>query len=478
MYTPNGKTFPHTPLRLGREQKSLTKIGLDRRGTTRQIGTLAVVPFRRSEIVMVAPMNNRKSDSPRQNSSGHPVPDRLVGTERFIKLEQESKAPKIGPDGPFFKADSPELAEWIETGGNVGLNLGDLVALDIDSYEFEQLANEQLPRTFSVRSGGGPPGEHRYFRCEWSGRRVFNKDGELGSVRSGNWYLVVPPSVHPETGDQYQVLRDTQITPIPEIQLQDFLKEATDRYGTTTANTGGGGGGGGGGCVGGSPIPEIPSEYPSRDVEWTVAKKWLKSNGLLDELKYSTGDRSGREFLVAKCLAEGGFSADTIADVLDRFPHNSKWHQRGTDYCNRTVKKAILAACNDEFVEFSQTGDMDSNTSESRKTEESGRSRTLRGGVLEMVNDNVNNHVTEKNGSVVVRSGVVHVDPEASDNQWDYMGLLFGEFEEEEEDLGKIVNWEYGEYNNKDYKNLGNRDPEELRLAAKALEQLADNIED
>jgi len=422
-------------------------------------------------------MYNTKSNSPRQNSSGHSVPDRLVGTERFIKLEQESKAPKIGPDGPFFKADSPELAEWIENGGNVGLNLGDLVALDVDSHEFRQLANDQLPSTFSVRSGSG--GEHRYFRCEWSGRRQFSTDGsDMGSVRSGNWYLVVPPSIHPETGEEYHVLRDNPITPIPDIQLQDFLDDATDRYGTATANTGRGGGGGGGGCVGGSPNPEIPSEYPSRNVEWTTAKKWLKSNGLLDKLELSTGDRSGREFLVAKCLAEAGCSEGTIADVLDRFPHNSKWHQRGTDYRNRTVKKAIVAACNDEFVNFSRTDDMTASAVESRKTEESGEGRTLQGGVLEMVDDNISNHVTEKNGSVVVRSGVVHVDPEASDNQWNYMGLLFGEFEEEEEDLGKIVNWEYGKYNNKDYKNLGNRDPEELRLAAKALEQLADNVED
>lgn len=297
-------------------------------------------------------MYNTISNSAGQNSSGQPVPSRLAGTERFIKLEQESKAPKVGPDGPFFKADSPELAKWIENGGNVGLNLGDLVALDIDSHEFRQLANDQLPSTFSVRSGSG--GEHRYYRSEWSGRRQFSTDGsDIGSVRSGNWYLVVPPSIHPETGERYHVLRDTPITPVPEIQLQDFLEEATDRWGTATASTGGAAAGG----AGGTSLPKIPEEYPERDGNWKTTKRWLKSNGLLGKLKLHTGDRSAREFLVAKCLAEGGFSEDTIADAMDRFHAQSKWHQRGQKYQNRTVRKAIVAACDDEHVAFKSPDD-------------------------------------------------------------------------------------------------------------------------
>jgi hypothetical protein len=49
MNTHDRKTFPHTPLRLWREQKSLTEIGLDRRGMTVRLVPWLVVPFRRSE---------------------------------------------------------------------------------------------------------------------------------------------------------------------------------------------------------------------------------------------------------------------------------------------------------------------------------------------------------------------------------------------------------------------------------------------
>ena len=161
--------------------------------------------------------------------------------------------------------------------------------------------------------------------------------------------------------------------------------------------------------------------------------------------------------------------------MLDRLSHNAKWHSRGSDYQQRTVRNAIVAAVNDPYVEFSENGDMDGNTSESRKTEESDTRRTLQGGVLDMVDDNVSNHVTTKNGSGVVRSGLVEVQTE--DNSWEYVGVLFGEIEEEEEDLGTVVNWEYNQYNSKNYNDLGTRSPEELRLAAEALEQLADELE-
>jgi hypothetical protein len=93
-----------------------------------------------------------------------------------------------------------------------------------------------------------------------------------------------------------------------------------------------------------------------------------------------------------------------------------------------------------------------------------------------MVDDNVTNHVTVKSesGDRVVRSGVVEVDNDG--NSWDYTGILFGEITEEE-DLGTVVSWEFNQYNSKNYNDIGDRDPEELRLAAEALNELADELE-
>jgi hypothetical protein len=398
------------------------------------------------------------------------IPEQLHSYSRFIKLESESKAPKVSPEGPFYNADDPELESWIQNGGNVGLNLGELVAFDVDSDRFRQIAENSLPDTFSIRTGSG--GEHRYYRSEWSGKRQFsNGETDLGSVRSGNWYTVVPPSIHDETGNEYTVLHDRQIQPVPEIQIQDFLAEISEE-----TNSQHSGGGGGGGCVGSSSISEIPSEYPNQSAQWSTLRNWLSANGLLEALNQTvSSDWSGLEFKLSKCLAEGGFSEESISDALDRLHRNSKWHSRGSDYKTRTVRNAITAAVNDPYVEFSSTGDMTGNTVESRKTESGEESTGFRGGVLDMVDDNVSNHVTKKNGSGVVRSGLVEVQTE--DNSWEYVGVLFGEIEEEEDDLGTVVNWEYNQYNSKNYNDLGTRSPEELRLAAEALEELADELE-
>jgi hypothetical protein len=282
------------------------------------------------------------------------IPEQLVGESRFIKIKSESKRPEHSPEGPFFEAESQELANWIQGGGNVGLNLGPLVALDVDSDQFKQLAHKHLFETFSVRSGSG--GEHWYYRCDWDGRAQFTNDnGDLGSIRSGNWYVVIPPSIHPN-GNQYEVIRDKPIRTVADSQLDDFIQAVNE-----TANTAGGGGqlgGGGGGCVGGSPVPSIPPEYPERPATWETAKGWLSANGLLESLnRTASSDWSGLEFKLAKCLAEGGFSESSISTVLDRLPHSSKWHRRDGQYRRRTVRKAIVSACEDSYVSFDESPD-------------------------------------------------------------------------------------------------------------------------
>jgi hypothetical protein len=95
-----------------------------------------------------------------------------------------------------------------------------------------------------------------------------------------------------------------------------------------------------------------------------------------------------------------------------------------------------------------------------------------------MVDDDVKSHVTITNdsGDKVVRSGVVEV--ENNGNEWEYVGVLFGDIEEEDEELGTVVNWEYNQYGSKNYNDLGDRSAAELRQTAEALVQLADKIEE
>ena len=400
------------------------------------------------------------------------IPKQLHGYERLIKLEPESKAPVASPEGPFYSVDDTELRNWIQNGGNVGLNLGELVALDVDTDRFREIAENSLPDTFTVRTGSG--GEHRYYRSEWSGKRQF-KDGEidLGSVRSGNWYTVIPPSIHDETGNQYTVLHDRPIQPVPELQIQDFLADVSEE--SDSQHSGGGGGGGGGGCVGGSSIPQIPSEYPNQSVEWSTLRNWLSANGLLESLNRTvSSDWSGLEFKIAKCLAEAGFSETSISDAMSRLHHESKWHSRGSDYRTRTVRKAIVAACNDDYVDFSETGDMTGNTVESRKTESGAKDTGFKGGD-NMVDFNDTESVLAKEsnaeGSTAVKA--VKVEGKDGNDEFEFVSLRKGSLRERETadgDTALVVDIDDTNGN-----SVGS--PDDLDVVIDALEQLKEELE-
>jgi hypothetical protein len=82
-----------------------------------------------------------------------------------------------------------------------------------------------------------------------------------------------------------------------------------------------------------------------------------------------------------------------------------------------------------------------------------------------------------KNGSTVCRAGIEHIDPNKPDMEsWDTVSLLFGNLEQDSE-FGEIPEWENNQYGDQNTKQLGNRSASELRLAAEALETLAEHKE-
>jgi len=398
------------------------------------------------------------------------IPEQLREYNRLIRLETESKAPTISPEGPFYRADDDDLQSWIQSGGNVGLNLGELVALDVDSDTFRKTANKLLPETFTVRSGSG--GEHRYYRSEWSGNRQFSdNERDLGSIRSGNWYVVIPPSIHPN-GEPYEVLRDIPIQPVPKAQINDFLSEIESE---TAGKTSQHGGAAAAGRVGG--IPAIPSEYPNQPAEWSTLKKWLSQNGMLKSLnKTASRDWSGLEFKVAKCLAEGGFSEMAISDALDRLHHNSKWHSRGLGYRKRTVRNAIVAAVEDPYIDYSNTGDMTGNTVESRKTESGVKDTGLKGGE-NMTDFTEKESVLAKEsndeGSTAVKAVKIEgYDPD-DDSNFDFVSIRKGNLRERETadgDTALVV-----DIDDTNGKSIGAAD--DLDVVIDALEQLKAELE-
>lgn len=308
------------------------------------------------------------------------IPAELESTEpTFIRLASQSKAPRAGEGsvkGPHFHRDDDELQSHIQNGGNVGRVLkDDVVAIDVDS---EDLIKHivHLPKSLIIKSGGSGFSFHYYYRCtdyHNNQTKLTVQQSDLGSIRSGNAYCAVPPSIHPESQNQYEIYQNQELADLDKSDLTELLAE----FNRDSQHHAGGGSGGGTGQHGvGSPSGHsepIPEEYPNKEVDLSRTKSWLKSNGFLSDLnRTASSDWSGLEFKLAKCLAEGGFSSESIYNTLDRLSHRSKWYNQDENYRKLTVQKAIESAVDDEFVDFS-TGDMEPlEGSESRKTESSG----------------------------------------------------------------------------------------------------------
>jgi hypothetical protein len=110
-----------------------------------------------------------------------------------------------------FVANAVNLRLWVgERRCNVGLRTGEsgYVVVDTDTEEAERWVREHLPETpLKARSGGGST--HRYYAAP-PRKEIRNAQGWRGirglDVRGQGGYIVLPPSVHPETGERYRWL--------------------------------------------------------------------------------------------------------------------------------------------------------------------------------------------------------------------------------------------------------------------------------
>jgi hypothetical protein len=169
-------------------------------------------------------------------------------------------------------------------------------------------------------------------------------------------------------------------------------------------------------------------------------------------------------------------------EIVDLIEQECNWIDYDRSITSKMVSSVIRSTDSDRGThptEFGSnpTGDMGFLNPESRKTEdESGGSQPPTREVFENMEDNVSKKSTvQRDNGRFARSGIVSV--ENNGDEWEYAGVVFGQIGDEDEELGTVVEFETNQYGDRDYKNLGNRSPEDLRLAAEALEELADEIE-
>jgi bifunctional DNA primase/polymerase-like protein len=94
---------------------------------------------------------------------------------------------------------------------NVGVSLAasNLIGIEVDTAEGLALVNSRnLPPTWTVRSGGGGPGRHFYFRPPADDVVLFSFRIEAQGVTAERTRgLVLPPSIHPDTGAENSLTR-------------------------------------------------------------------------------------------------------------------------------------------------------------------------------------------------------------------------------------------------------------------------------
>jgi len=414
------------------------------------------------------------------------IPSQLVSDRPcFIKIASESKAPLKGnsaSEGPFYVQEDRELIGHIAEGGNVGRVLRDsLIAFDIDSEEFLQLVDEELGSSFTVESGGSGFGHHRYYSCPaWEGNhsQITVDSEDYGSLRSGNSYCLVPPSKHDETAEKYEVESEESVKSVSVSEVESLL----ENVGKTT-NTNRRRRRLGVGSTSGKQGTEasVPSEYPNIDRSFSETKQILHHDDLLHHLnKTVDSDWSGTEFLLAKCLAEEGTSAKSITATLDRLHQSAKWHNGSSglekaEYQSLTVQKAIESACDDPYVDFSNSDDMGaSKASESRKTESGSEETRLKGGENRMPEFTEKETVQVKEGSSDGDRAVEAVKVEGKDGSdtFEFVSIRKGRIE-----TVKLTNGEEAQIVDIDEtngKSVGGT--ADLELVIEALEDLNEKI--
>ncbi len=164
-----------------------------------------------------------------------------------LPLRERSKLPATQHGVKDATTDTATIDRWFHQwpNANIGLACNDLLAVDIDPRAggietfVDLLGDHPLPDTLKSITGRGDGGMHLIFRAP----DFPVKNGELApgvDVKARDGYLVVPPSVHPDTGGIYTWANpEAEPTAIPD-WLLDILRARSASKTTSSVDVAGG----------------------------------------------------------------------------------------------------------------------------------------------------------------------------------------------------------------------------------------------
>jgi hypothetical protein len=161
---------------------------------------------------------------------------RAYARERFALIFTQGLDKRFGRGWPDAKPVTSEdfaaalvvgrcLSETSPRNVGVALAASFLVGVEVDTAEgLELIDSLNLPPTWTVRSGGGGPGRHFYFRPPADDVALFAFRIEAHGVTPERTRgLVLPPSIHPDTGAEYAFVRG------PDAEIARMPRPAYDR---------------------------------------------------------------------------------------------------------------------------------------------------------------------------------------------------------------------------------------------------------
>lgn len=172
-------------------------------------------------------MTEEKEQTEKEENIKIEIPKHLrIRGFRFILLDKKTKKP-FEPDWPGennYEYDNPKLLKHLEEGGNYGVlcgvetDDGFLVVSDIDDSTIIRDFRKSLPKTFSVKTGGG--GNHFYYLVdEPISKIVLQRNGKhYGELQSTGAQVVGPSCIHP-SGKRYEIINNVKIKKIPLSKL-------------------------------------------------------------------------------------------------------------------------------------------------------------------------------------------------------------------------------------------------------------------
>jgi putative DNA primase/helicase len=157
------------------------------------------------------------------------------------KLVRLSRATKkcVDEEWQLNHVSRPDLEAWVTSGGNVGMQLGEVSnwrgAVDNDSPETVSLAPRFLPDTLRIAKGNGTPDIYLYRSVGLAFAKFKDLAGETlidlkASADGKGHQIAVPPSVHPIKGP-YQWEGGYNPAAIAEVPAED-LRDAAGKLAT------------------------------------------------------------------------------------------------------------------------------------------------------------------------------------------------------------------------------------------------------